>query len=109
MFIRQLQTIQSEIKLSDLANMGQLVDRLASCLPLAQTSFRKERDGYALKAGQLRFYGAYSRVHSGKFVLSHPLVKRHDKLAEADLLKIRNCLKAFDALQQLTANPRYPS
>lgn len=108
-FLRDLAALLPHIKQSDLANISVLVDRLASRLQLSQESFRKERDGYAFKAGQLRFYGAYSNKHSGKFVLSHPIIKRHAKLAETDLKRIRDCVERFDAIESLKPTSTYPS
>ncbi|MEY4413273.1 MAG: hypothetical protein RIQ53_566, partial [Pseudomonadota bacterium] len=68
---------------------------------LSQASFRQEREGYAFKAGKLRFYGAFSNVYAGCFVLSHAILKRHDKLDDADRDRIVACRRAFDALAAL--------
>lgn len=87
------------------ANMHVLIDRFAMGEQLSQTSFRQERQGYAFKAGPLRFYGAYSNAHKNSFVLSHAIIKRHDKLAAADHDRIVACRQAFDALAGAHAIP----
>lgn len=84
---------------ANLANMDVLLDRFCSGQQLSKASFRKERVGYAFKAGTLRFYGAYSRNRPGTFVLSHAIVKRHDKLQDTDVQRMNECLRAFDAVQ----------
>lgn len=86
-------------------NMHALINRFARGDQLSQTSFRQERQGYAFKAGALRFYGAFSRVFPGSFVLSHPILKRHDKLSDADHARLVACRDAFDALAALPAMP----
>jgi len=87
------------------ANIHVLIDRFAKGEQLSQASFRQERQGYAFKAGALRFYGAFSTAHVGAFVLSHAIVKRHDKLAEADHARLLACRQAFDALAAAPAIP----
>lgn len=87
------------------ANMHVLLDRFAMGEQLSKSSFRQEQAGYAFKAGALRFYGCYSNAHPGSFVLSHPILKRHDKLSDTDLARMVACRKAFDSLAALPAIP----
>lgn len=85
--------------------MHVLIDRFAKGDQLSQASFRQERQGYAFKAGHLRFYGAYSSAHASNFVLSHAIIKRHDKLRDADLTRMLACRQAFDSLAAVPAIP----
>ena len=86
------------------ANMHVLIDRFAKGEQLSKLSFRQEQQGYAFKAGHLRFYGAYCK-HPASFVLSHAIVKLHDKLAPSDLARMVACRDAFDSLAALPAIP----
>ena len=80
-----------------LANINALVHRLAGGQHLSTTSFRKEGSaGYAFRAGRWRFYGAYSQLRIGAFVLSHPVLKDQQKLSSADESRIKRCGAAFD-------------
>jgi hypothetical protein len=87
------------------ANVNQLIERFARGEQLSQQSFRKERVGYAFKSGRLRFYGVYSTQHGSAFVLSHAIIKRHDKLHDADMQRMQACLAAFDSIVSLSAIP----
>lgn len=88
---------------SHFANIDQLIDRFARGEQLSQSSFRKERVGYAFRSGTLRFYGVFSSHHCAAFVLSHAIIKRHEKLLGSDVQRMEECLAAFDSLLALPA------
>lgn len=90
---------------SRLATMDELLRFFAQGETLPASKLRKERDGYAFRAGPLRFYGAFSNTERGTFVLSHPLIKNHDKLDAADLRRVLVCRDAFDRIASLNGNP----
>lgn len=90
---------------SHFANVNELINRFACGEQLSKLSFRKEEIGYAFKSGTLRFYGVFSTKRGGVFVLSHAILKRHEKLQAADVRRMRDCLEAFDALVSLSAIP----
>lgn len=85
------------------SNINALIHRFASGEKLSSDAFRQERDGYAFRSGPIRFYGAFSNSHRGAFVLSHAIVKRHQKLHDADVARMVACRDAFDSLAALPA------
>ena len=95
----------SAVDRAHFANVNELIKRFARGDQLSKLSFPKERVGYAFKSGTLRFYGAYSTQHSGAFVLSHAITKRHQKLQDGDVQRMLACLAAFDSLVALPATP----
>lgn len=81
---------------ASLANINAVVMRLAGGGRLSSDTFRREQDGYAFRAGRLRFYGAFSDARTGAFVLSHPIIKRHQKLDPVDADRTARCVAQFD-------------
>jgi hypothetical protein len=78
------------------ANVNELINRFARGERLSELSFRKEDIGYAFKSGALRFYGVFSAKRGHVFVLSHAILKRHEKLGAADVRRMQECRQAFD-------------
>jgi hypothetical protein len=85
------------------ANIHLLIDRFANGEQLSNESFPKEGPGFAFKSGRVRFYGAYAK--NGTFVLSHAIIKRHDKLRDTDKQKMTDCVAAFERLAEAPAVP----
>jgi hypothetical protein len=85
------------------ANVHVLIDRFANGEQLSNESFPKEGPGFAFKSGRVRFYGAYAK--NGAFVLSHAVIKRHDKLRDTDRQKMTDCVAVFDTLAAAPAVP----
>ena len=85
---------------SHFANVNELINRLARGERMSKLAFRKEEIGYAFKSGTLRFYGVFSARRGDVFVLSHAILKRHEKLEAADVRRMRDCRQAFDLVSQ---------
>ncbi len=86
---------------SQIANCNEFVKRLGRGESLSAGAFRQEGPGYAFRSGRVRFYGVYSDVFKGCFVLSHAILKDQQKLAAADVNTMEQTKKLFDALKSL--------
>lgn len=82
--------------------MNELVKRFARGEQLSTEGFRQENEGWAFRAGPLRFYGCWSQACPGCFVLSHPHLKDKRKLARGDVRRMLAHRDEFDMLAPLT-------
>ncbi len=86
---------------SALARADALIKRFADIGRLrSPDQFRQETAGFwAIRSGTIRVYGWYK--NDKRFVISHLISKRHDKLSESDIKKMQNNKKLFDASAEI--------
>ncbi len=95
--IENLVRIHSKNITKELARADALIRQLADTSRLRPPDqFRQESEGFwAIRAVTIRVYGWYAP--GGKFVISHVISKRQNKLSDTDKARMQKNKKLFDA------------
>jgi hypothetical protein len=95
--IKNLAEVHNKRMLKELAKADVFVRTLGDTGRLeSPDQFRQETPGFwAIRAGQIRLYGWYEP--DGIFILSHAICKKEQKLAPADISRMKRNQKAHQS------------